>query len=175
MNYLDIIIATPILYGLIKGFFNGLIKEISGFLGFLIGVYIAINFSTSLQPNFIKIMAGHEQFIPIISFAILFIVGLMSIKLLAYFLDKITKFLALGFVSKLLGAIFGGLKIVVILSFILTIAGQYDVIEKNTEKESVLIEPLKETSEVIMPEIQKQKNSILEKAKKAKEKLNPND
>ena len=27
MNYLDIIIAVPLLYGLIKGFFNGLIKE----------------------------------------------------------------------------------------------------------------------------------------------------
>ena len=137
MNYLDIIIAAPILYGLIKGFFNGLIKEITGLLGLLIGAYIAINFSTYLYPKFTTILVGHEKFIPIISFAVLFFVSLMAIRLLGYFLDKITNFLALGFISKILGATFGGLKIVVILSFILTIADQYDFVYKKTEKESV--------------------------------------
>ncbi len=175
MNYLDIIIAAPMLYGLIKGFFNGLIKEITGLLGLLIGVYIAINFSTYLYPNFTKVLAGNEKFIPIISFATLFIVSLMVIRLLGYFLDKITNFLALGFISKILGAIFGGLKIVVILSFILTIAGQYEFIEKNTEKESVLIDPLKQISEIIVPEIHKHKTTILDKAKKTKEKLKNKD
>ena len=46
MNYLDIVIAIPLLYGLIKGFTNGLIKEITGLLGLIIGVYVAINSSS---------------------------------------------------------------------------------------------------------------------------------
>ena len=29
MNYLDLIIAVPLLYGLVKGFSNGLIKEVT--------------------------------------------------------------------------------------------------------------------------------------------------
>ena len=51
MNYLDIVIAIPLLYGLLKGFTNGLIKEITGLLGLIIGVYAAINFSAYLHPT----------------------------------------------------------------------------------------------------------------------------
>ena len=46
MNYLDIIIAVPLLYGLIKGFSNGLVKEVTSLLALFIGVYVAINFSS---------------------------------------------------------------------------------------------------------------------------------
>ena len=175
MNYIDIIIAVPILYGLIKGFSNGLIKEITGLLGLLIGVYVAINFSSYLYPKAIDILGGYEKLIPIISFATLFIVSVLMIKLLGYLLEKLTKTLALGFVSKILGAIFGGLKIIVIFSFLLAVAIDYQLIDKNTEKKSVLIRPLKEITEIITPEINKHKNNILEKAKegtkKAKQKL----
>ena len=50
MNYLDIIIAVPLLYGMIKGFSNGLIKEVTSLLALFIGVYVAINFSEFLEP-----------------------------------------------------------------------------------------------------------------------------
>ena len=42
MNYLDIIIAVPLLYGLIKGFSNGIVKEVTSLLALFVGVYIAI-------------------------------------------------------------------------------------------------------------------------------------
>ena len=78
MNYLDIVIAILLLYGLIKGFTNGLIKEITGLLGLIIGVYVAINFSSYLHPKFEEILGGYEQFIPIIAFATLFIVSVLK-------------------------------------------------------------------------------------------------
>ena len=55
MNYLDIIIAVPLLYGLIKGFSNGLVKEVTSLLALFIGVYVAINFSEYLEPKFMKL------------------------------------------------------------------------------------------------------------------------
>ena len=63
MNSLDIVIAIPLLYGLIKGFTNGLIKEITGLLGLIIGVYIALNFSYYLHPKFEEFLARYEQFV----------------------------------------------------------------------------------------------------------------
>ena len=74
MNYLDIAIAAPLLYGLIKGFSNGLIKEITGLLSLIIGIYIAVNFSILLEPHLSGIFAYYEQFKPIIVFAVLFVV-----------------------------------------------------------------------------------------------------
>ena len=178
MNYLDIVIAIPLVYGLVKGFTNGLIKEITGLLGLLIGVYVAINFSSYLHPKFAEVLGGYEQFIPIISFATLFIVSVLMIKILGYGIDKLTKALALGFVSRILGAIFGFLKIVVIFSFLLVIVTDYGLIDNETKEKSVLLQPLQDVSKIITPEINKHKDNIIEKAKegteKVKEKLEEN-
>ena len=176
MNYLDIVIVIPLLYGLIKGFTNGLIKEITGLLGLIIGVYVALNFSSYLHPKFEEVLRGYEQFIPIISFATLFIVSVLMIKILGYIIDKLTKALALGFVSRILGAIFGFLKVVVIFSFLLAIVSDYDLIDKNIEAESVLLKPIQKVSDLITPEINKHKTKILDKveqrADEVKNKLN---
>ncbi|MDB0027255.1 CvpA family protein [Flavobacteriales bacterium] len=176
MNYLDIVIVTPLLYGLIKGFTNGLIKEITGLLGLIIGVYVAINFSFYLHPKFEEVIGGYEHSIPIIAFATLFIVSVLMIKILGYIIDKLTKALALGFVSRILGAIFGFLKVVVIFSFLLAIVTDYYLIDKNTQEKSVMLKPIQELSELITPEINKHKTTILDKAEKSadevKNKLN---
>ena len=119
MNYLDIAIAVSLLYGLIKGFSNGLIKEITGLLSFVVGIYVALNFSNLLEPHLSRIFDNYEQFKPLLAFAILFISVLLLIKLLGYLTDKLTKALALGFLSRILGGIFGMLKLALIISFLL--------------------------------------------------------
>ena len=176
MNYLDIVIAIALLYGLVKGFTNGLIKEITGLLGLIIGVYVAINFSSYLHPKFEGIFGGYEQLIPIIAFATLFTVSVLMIKILGYIIDKLTKALALAFVSRILGAIFGFLKVVVIFSFILATVTEYNLIDKNTKEKSVLLKPIQEVSDLIAPEINKHKTTILDKVEKSadevKNKLN---
>ena len=166
MNYLDIIIAAPLLYGLIKGFSNGLVKEITGLLGLIIGVYVAINFSSYLHPRFTEFLGGYEQFVPIISFATLLFVSILVIRLLGYFLDKLTKALALGIISRILGAIFGFFKIVVIFSFLLFIVTEYGLINTQTQKESVLLKPLQDITAIITPEINKHKDTFLDKVEK---------
>ena len=103
MNYLDIAIAVSLLYGLIKGFSNGLIKEITGLLSLVVGIYVALNFSNLLEPHLSRIFDNYEQFKPLLAFAILFISVLLLIKLLGYLTDKLTKALALGFLSRILG------------------------------------------------------------------------
>jgi len=166
MNYLDIIIVVPLLYGLIKGFSNGLVKEITGLLGLIIGVYVAINFSSYLHPRFTEFLGGYEQFVPIISFVTLLFVSILVIKLLGYFLDKLTKALALGIISRILGAIFGFFKIVVIFSFLLFIVTEYRLINTQTQKESVLLKPLQDVAAIITPEINKHKDTFLDKVEK---------
>jgi len=170
MNYLDIIIVISLLYGLVKGFSNGLIKEITGLLGLIIGVYVAINFSSYLHPRFTEFLGGYEQFVPIISFVTLFIVSILAIRLLGYFLEKITRVLALGIISKILGSIFGFFKIVVIFSFLLVVITEYKLIDTQTQKQSVLLKPLQNIAVIITPELSKHKNTFLEKVEKNTEK-----
>ena len=174
MNYLDIVIAVPLLYGIVKGFEHGLIKEITGLLGLFFGAYVAINFSSYLYPKFNEILFINVQFIPIISFAILFIASIIFVKIIGYIIDKISKALALGFVSRLLGSVFGFFKILVILSFSLILAIEYNFISKENQEKSTLTIPLLRASKIIVPQIIKHKSNLLEKANESSEKAKEN-
>jgi len=175
MNYLDIVITVSLLYGLVKGFSNGLIKEITGLLSLIIGIYIAVNFSIFLEPYLSGIFGDYEQFKPIIAFAVLFVATIVIINLIGILANKLTKALALGIISRFLGGIFGLLKIVVILSFLLFVITDHNLINKNTKDDSVLYKPLSDIAALITPQIKKPK-LILDKidgvAEKAKEKIN---
>ena len=176
MNYLDIIIAVPLLYGLIKGFSNGLIKEVTSLLSLFIGVYVAVNFSEFLEPKFIDILDGYQEFVPILAFGVLFLVSVLCIKALGFVVDKLTKALALGIFSRIFGGVFGFLKVVVIFSFLLFFVKEYNLVNKQTKEDSVLFEPLTDVVKIITPQLEKHQ-SILDKidegAKKLKEKINP--
>jgi len=176
MNYLDIIIAVPLLYGLIKGFSNGLVKEVTSLLALFIGVYVAINFSEYLEPKFINILDGYHEFVPVLAFGVLFLVSVLCIKALGFIVDKLTKALALGIFSRLFGGVFGFLKVVVIFSFLLFVITDYNLVNKQTKEDSVLFEPLSDISRIITPQLKKHQ-SILDKidkgTKKVKDKINP--
>jgi len=165
MNYLDIIIATPLLYGLIKGFSNGLIKEVTALVALLAGVYVAINFSLYLEPKVADVLGGYKQFVSIIAFAILFLISVLCVKAIGFMLEKLTKALALGIISRFLGGIFGMLKVIVIFSFLLFVITDYNLINKNIKDDSVLYWPLFDITEGITPQLN-------EAAEKAKEKIN---
>lgn len=175
MNYLDIIIVIPLLYGMIKGFSNGLIKEVTSLLALVVGVYVAINFSEYLEPKVVETLGGYEEFVSIIAFGVLFLVSVLFIRTLGFIIDKLTKALALGIVSRFLGGIFGLLKVLVIFSFLLFVITDYNLVDKKTKESSVLFEPLSDIAAIITPQLKKHQ-SILDKvnkeAEKAKEKIN---
>ncbi|MBC8265362.1 MAG: CvpA family protein [Flavobacteriales bacterium] len=174
MNYLDIAIAAPLLYGLVKGFSNGLIKEITGLLSLVVGIYIALNFSNLLEPHLRGVFDNYEQFKPLLAFAILFISVLLLIKLLGYLADKLTKALALGFLSRIFGGIFGMLKIALIISFLLMIESKFELIPQENKQSAQLYKPTVNLVELLNPHIEKHKGLLedfQERTKEAKENI----
>jgi len=172
MNYLDIAITVPLLYGLVKGFSNGLIKEITSLLSLIIGIYIAVNFSILLDPHLSEIFDNYEQFKPLLAFAILFISVLLLIKLLGHLTDKLTKALALGFLSRILGGIFSMLKLALIISFLLMTELKFELIPQDTKQSAQLYRPITNLVELISPHIEKYKGVLegfQEKTKQVKE------
>jgi len=170
MNYLDLIITGPLLYGLIKGFSNGLIKEVAALVALVAGVYVAINFSEYLKPKVVAVLGGYEEFVSIIAFGVLFIVSVLCIKTLGFVIDKLTKALALGIISRVFGGVFGLLKVLVVFSFFLFIITEYDLVDEKTKKESVLFEPLNDIATIITPQL-KNHQSILDKIDQGAEKV----
>jgi len=175
MNYLDIIIVVPLLYGLLKGFSNGIIKEVTSLFSLFIGVYVAVNFSEFLEPKFINILDGYQEFVPVLAFGVLFLVSVLCVKALGLVVDKITKALALGFFSRLFGGVFGFLKVVVIFSFLVVLITDYNLVNNQTKEDSVLFDPLLDVANIITPQLKKHQpilDKIDNEAKRAKDKIN---
>ena len=121
MAVIDIVLGALILFGLIRGLFKGLFVELASVIALVAGVYGAIHFSYFVA-NFLETKTEwDEKTINITAFAITFVVIILLISLAGKALTKLADFASLGILNKLLGAVFGALKIALILSVLLIV------------------------------------------------------
>ena len=91
MNYLDIILAIALLWGLYKGISKGIVKELAALIALIAGIYGAVHFADNIHPYLKEQFAIESSFLPIVSFAITFIVIVLAVKLVGFIIDKIVK------------------------------------------------------------------------------------
>lgn len=163
MNFIDIVLGILILFGLIRGFTKGLFVEITSLIALIAGIYGAIHFSYIIGDYLHLKMSWQKQYINLIAFAITFILIIIIVAFAGKLLTKIANFAMLGFVNKLAGAIFGGLKIAVILGAVLvffnTTNNTISFVNRETLQESILFEPVKNIGAFVF-------NKVLQKTQK---------
>lgn len=147
MNYLDLIFGGLMTYGAIRGFSKGLIIEATSLMALIFGLVGSLLF-VDVIADFLKLFLSLESIPPKwIIFLIIFISILVVSSILAKFLTKLIKMVFLGTVNKFLGALFGLIKISLILSLIVIILDQFvflfDFMERNVIKDSFLFDHLK--------------------------------
>lgn len=156
MNTFDIILTALLLFGFIRGVFKGLFVEIASLLALVAGVYGAIHFSYFVSDFLISKVSWDKKYITVVSFAITFAIIVIAVALLGKILTKIANFAALGMLNKILGGIFGALKIGLILSVALIIFNKMNstipFITKEQKEQSVLFEPIKNLAPIIFPD-----------------------
>ena len=130
MNYIDLVLISICIYGLVKGYINGLVKEITGTLSLFISFYVAISFYTFFDPYFNDYISD-GPIKSLVMFGALFLSTLLCVRIIGFFLDKATSFMALGLASKLLGSVFGFLKLYTLCGLILFFEGQIKLFEKK--------------------------------------------
>ncbi|MDA7794566.1 CvpA family protein [Flavobacteriales bacterium] len=182
MNYLDIILVIPLLWGLYKGVSKGIIKELASLMALIIGIYGAVHFADSIQPYIKNSLSIESSFLPILSFAITFIGIVLVVRVIGFIVDKIIKLVALGFISRVLGGVFGVLKTAFIISALLLIVNTFDyylnLIPLEQKNASVLYRPLSNMIPSIAPNVS-DGNSLINEAEKiweeAEQKINPQE
>lgn len=162
MAIIDIILGALILFGLIRGFMKGLFVEVASLVALVAGVYGAIHFSNFAAEFLLEKVSWDEKYINIVAFAITFIVIVLAIALAGKALTKLANFAALGIINKLLGGVFGALKIGVILSVIVMVFDSLNNTIPFTSDEdledSILYEPVKSLAPTIFPNLLKKDN-----------------
>lgn len=159
MNFIDIILGALILYGLIKGFINGLFVEVASLVALIAGVFGAIHFSYIAGIYLSQRLDWNEDYINLAAFAITFIVILLGVSLIGKLLTKLADIAALGLLNKLMGSVFGALKFVVIVGGLLIFTSRLSVsipvINEESTQSSVLYTPVKDLGNFVFQMILK--------------------
>lgn len=162
MSVLDIILLALLLLGLIGGFRKGFFVEVASLVALIAGVYGAIHFSNFAGDFLMDKVDWNEKTVNIIAFAITFIVIVLVIALAGKALTKLADFAALGILNKLLGALFGLLKMAVILSVILIIFDSFNTTlpfaDEDDLEDSTFYEPIRSLVPTIFPIILEKKS-----------------
>ena len=157
MALIDIILGALLLFGLIRGFMKGLFVEVASLVALIAGVYGAIHFSNFASDFLESSLDWDEKYINIVAFAITFVIIVLIIALAGKALTKLANFAALGILNKLLGGVFGALKIGLILSVLLIVFNTMNnTIPFANEKDlddSILYEPVKSLAPMLFPSI----------------------
>ncbi|MFN5181586.1 MAG: CvpA family protein [Bacteroidota bacterium] len=157
MNYIDILICIPVIWGIYKGVTDGIITQVAGIAAFFGGVWLAFNF----YEEFTRLFSFADKYAPVISFSVIFLLSVLLVFLAAKLVNKIVDNASLSTANKMAGAVFGALKFALILSVIFfmvdAIESSYPALSFKQKKESLLYQPIAKIAPTIVPGLKNQK------------------
>ncbi len=140
MVLLDFILLTPLVFGLIRGFFNGLVKELVSIIAVIIGIYAAYTYASDLKAILAKYMQQDDTVLSILAYLIILGLVLIAAFALSYLLTKMLQALSLGIINRIMGGLFGFGKSLLILLVIINVISPF--ITKTQDLQSILSESL---------------------------------
>lgn len=155
MNYIDIILCIPLVWGLYKGFTKGLIIEAASLVAFGLGIWGGIHFSDYCAHKISEWFNWTSPYLPIISFALTFLMIVIVVYFIAKVIQKMIEGMALGAINKIGGAIFGSLKFALVMSVVIfvlnAIEKSYPVISIKAKEGSLLYQPIGRIAPFLIP------------------------
>jgi len=149
MNLIDLVIIGIICFGIIRGYSKGLIIELSSFFGIFVSFFIAGNIDDLLSQQIVNYIDLNLDIVNIISFIILFTLSYSLIIFIAKGFTKLAKIVYLGLLNSLMGSIFGGLKLLLILLIVTKVIFSLNLLSFTLVSESSLMIQLHILSEIL--------------------------
>lgn len=122
MNAFDIVVAATVAYGLIRGVFRGLVKEVASIAGVVGGLFAAYAFYGQAAALLGGLIAN-PAYRNLLGFLLIFAAVLIAVNLAAIVVKYLMKIVFLGWLDRLGGLLFGLAKgglIVAVLFLALT-------------------------------------------------------
>ena len=129
LSLLDIIIGIVLLFFLITGYKKGFVRQTATILGLLISVYVSVYFYLDFVIFLERFLDLSPTVLQFISFAIIFIVLNVVIHLLGESFKALLDKLYLEAADRAGGILFGGLKGIVLVYFLVVILNQIPIPE----------------------------------------------
>jgi membrane protein required for colicin V production len=159
MSFLDIILGVILVLGLFQGIKNGLFVELASLISLILGIYVAIKFSSFAKEILAGFVHWNPKTIQIFAFIITFLVVVIVISIMAKFFTSVADFAQLGVINKLGGGFFRLLKTILIVSIFLNLFEKINFnntfAKKETLDKSLFYRPIQKTAGFIYPSIEK--------------------
>lgn len=160
MNILDIILAIPLLWALYRGFRKGLIYMIASLTALVLGVLGAIRFHGQTGEVLNSWFNINPEHLNLVAFAVSFIIIVLIVHVAAFMVDRLIKAVALSFVNRAAGMVFGLFVTAFIISIILmpldAANRKKEFISPDTVDKSLLYQPLTKLAPTVLPYLKRE-------------------
>ncbi|MCY3999106.1 MAG: CvpA family protein [Flavobacteriaceae bacterium] len=119
---LDIIGGIIILIGIIRGYSNGFVIELTQIASVFIGIIVALKYTNTIATLAHQQVAFSFELIQIVAFFIVFALVVMIMHFIGNLITRLLKLIFLGWFNRLLGVIFGVIKAMLLLCLLAVIA-----------------------------------------------------
>jgi membrane protein required for colicin V production len=155
MNFIDILIFIPLIYGGWQGFKKGFIVEIFTLLALLVGVYAGVHLSDQVTVILRDSANMSWKYLPTFSFILVFLMVGAMVYFLGKLVEKVIDFTGLKLINKLAGMFFGLVKFLYVISIVLLIEESFqmkgEVLPSEAKERSLLYSPVKNLSFKTIP------------------------
>jgi membrane protein required for colicin V production len=169
INYLDLIFGGLILFGAFKGFRKGVIVELASLLALVLGIYGAIQFSGFVADQLVIYIDWDKRYVDLAAFGLTSVAIILGVSILGKILTSLAKLVMLNGINRMLGLLFGGMKLAVfsgvILIFLMKANALFGFIPTEIIEQSLLCDSLLGLGEWIfdyVPEGKAQIDGLLE-------------
>lgn len=138
--FIDIVFAVVLLLAVLKGYQRGLIVGLFSLVAVIIGLAAALKLSAVVAGYIGKAVKVSEEWLPVISFIIVFAGVVLLIRLGANAIERTVEVVMLGWLNKLFGIILYLVIYTIVFSVLLFYAEQVDLLKPETIAKSVTYE-----------------------------------
>jgi len=135
---LDLIYAVVIILAVLQGYRRGLVVGLFSLVAVIIGLAAAMKLSIAAGKYIGKVIKISDEWLPIISFAVVFILIVLLIRLGAKAVQKTIEIAMLGWVNKIGGIVFYAALYTIIFSVLLFYAEQMKWLQPDAIHKSVV-------------------------------------
>ncbi len=134
---IDIIFAILLIMAVFKGYQRGLIVGLFSLVAIIIGIAAAMKLSAVVAGYIGRSVKVSEEWLPLISFVVVFILVLLLVRLGARAIEKTFEVAMLGWVNKLGGILFYAVIYTLVFSVLLFYAEKMQFLKPETIEKSV--------------------------------------
>jgi len=115
MNWLDVLLLLPLVFGLIRGLMRGFISEVIAIVVVILGVVGARIGAPTLSDILLRSFAWPQEVCNIVAYMVVFLAIAIILSIVAKLLYRFLRAIHLGWANKLLGGVFGLAKYAILV------------------------------------------------------------